>query len=187
MALLAAAIDVFSDVGFAAGTTKMIAEKAKVTRGALQYHFSSKEDMIVAVVDHAMNQINFRFNGEEHVHKPIGERIEFILANYREAFSSPTFLAVIQIYLGVRKDPQLSHIISRQHALSRKAINKTWVDLFPEAANDPDKLSTLRRITMGIIRGYVVGEALGGSNFWLQDEIVVRAILKEQIDKLIAP
>lgn len=180
-ALLAAAIDVFSEVGFAAGTTKMIADRANVTRGALQYHFNSKEEMILAVIGHAMERINFSIRADEHLGKSINERVELVVNEYRSAFATPTFLAAIQIFLGVRNAPQLSESMRMHLRQSRDAINKTWVDLFPEAAHNPQELNVLRRITMASIRGYVVIEALGASDFWPIDVLVLRDMLEKRI------
>src|SRR3546814_13069479 len=43
--LVAAAIEVLAEVGYVAATTAAIAERASVSRGAIQYHFESKTDL----------------------------------------------------------------------------------------------------------------------------------------------
>jgi AcrR family transcriptional regulator len=50
-ALLAAARAAFTDKGFAGAGREEIAEAAGVTRGALYHHFSSKQALLVAVVE----------------------------------------------------------------------------------------------------------------------------------------
>src|SRR3546814_12494567 len=49
--LVAAAIEVLAEVGYVAATTAAIAERASVSRGAIQYHFESKNDLVVAIME----------------------------------------------------------------------------------------------------------------------------------------
>jgi AcrR family transcriptional regulator len=49
--ILDAAERVFARLGYQAGTTKEIARSAGVSEGALYYHFDSKRDMLVAILD----------------------------------------------------------------------------------------------------------------------------------------
>ena len=49
--LLAAAIRVFSDRGLEATRLEDVAEQAGVTRGALYWHFTNKEDLLVTLLD----------------------------------------------------------------------------------------------------------------------------------------
>jgi TetR/AcrR family transcriptional regulator len=50
-AILAAALDVFSERGFAGASTREIASRAGVTQPLLNYHFSSKDELWRAAVD----------------------------------------------------------------------------------------------------------------------------------------
>lgn len=49
--LINAALQVFSQKGYAASTTKDIAREAGVTDGLIYHYFSSKEELLLAVVD----------------------------------------------------------------------------------------------------------------------------------------
>ncbi len=50
-AIFNAAIDVFSERGFEKATMDEIAAKAKVAKGTIYYHFNSKEELFVFLVD----------------------------------------------------------------------------------------------------------------------------------------
>lgn len=50
-AILAAAIDVFTEKGYSKSTLNDIARKAGFTRGAVYWHFSDKADLLIALAD----------------------------------------------------------------------------------------------------------------------------------------
>ncbi|MCV7230078.1 helix-turn-helix domain-containing protein [Mycolicibacterium komossense] len=49
--ILDAAIELFSEVGFAATSLGDIIERAEMTKGALYYHFESKESLASAIIE----------------------------------------------------------------------------------------------------------------------------------------
>ncbi|MET9295190.1 ScbR family autoregulator-binding transcription factor [Streptomyces sp. NPDC003077] len=55
-AVLEAAAAVFAEHGYESATIVQILEQAKVTKGALYFHFASKEDLARGVLDHAVTE-----------------------------------------------------------------------------------------------------------------------------------
>ncbi|MGW0858648.1 ScbR family autoregulator-binding transcription factor [Streptomyces sp. NPDC002690] len=55
-AVLTAAAAVFAERGYEAATIQEILERAAVTKGALYFHFPSKEDLARGVLDHAVTE-----------------------------------------------------------------------------------------------------------------------------------
>jgi TetR/AcrR family transcriptional regulator len=56
--ILAAALDLFSELSFEGATTREIASRAGVTQPLLNYHFSSKEELWRAAVDWLFDELN---------------------------------------------------------------------------------------------------------------------------------
>ena len=56
--ILAAALDLFSELSFDGATTREIAARAGVTQPLLNYHFSSKDDLWRAAVDGLFAELN---------------------------------------------------------------------------------------------------------------------------------
>src|SRR5246127_1030444 len=50
--ILDAAMKLFAEVGYHAATNAMIADAARLTRGAMLYHFASREELVEAAVEH---------------------------------------------------------------------------------------------------------------------------------------
>ncbi|MGW0996896.1 ScbR family autoregulator-binding transcription factor [Streptomyces sp. NPDC002520] len=55
--ILVAAADVFADVGYEAATISEILQRANVTKGALYFHFASKEQLAQAVLTDQLNSV----------------------------------------------------------------------------------------------------------------------------------
>ncbi|MFA8342440.1 MAG: TetR family transcriptional regulator [Rhodothermaceae bacterium] len=56
--ILKAAIEVFSEKGFASSTLVDIAKKANVTRGAIYWHFNNKNDLFEALIAENDSKVN---------------------------------------------------------------------------------------------------------------------------------
>ncbi|WP_210635012.1 ScbR family autoregulator-binding transcription factor [Streptomyces sp. GESEQ-13] len=56
-AILRAAGEVFDELGYEAATISAILQRAKVTKGALYFHFSSKEELAQAVLAHQLTSV----------------------------------------------------------------------------------------------------------------------------------
>jgi AcrR family transcriptional regulator len=56
--ILAAALDLFSELSFDGATTREIAARAGVTQPLLNYHFSSKDELWTAAVDRIFAELN---------------------------------------------------------------------------------------------------------------------------------
>ena len=57
--LLAAAIEVFVEVGYRAATLRAICQRAGTNNAAINYHFRDKEHLYLAVIDYAVEQMQY--------------------------------------------------------------------------------------------------------------------------------
>jgi AcrR family transcriptional regulator len=56
--ILDVAVELFADQGFAATSTRELSERLGFTKAALYYHFHSKDDLLQALVDPVMAELN---------------------------------------------------------------------------------------------------------------------------------
>lgn len=54
--IVAAAIDTIAEVGYSAASFARIAERLRISRGLISYHFAGKDDLIKQVVHHVVQQ-----------------------------------------------------------------------------------------------------------------------------------
>ena len=155
LALLDAAVDCLVAVGYARTTTRRVARTASVTPGALQHHFSSKAQLLRATVAH----IRMRWIGEIVSYLPdaasLRERHEQLLDRMWSLYRGPLFLAMLELAVGARTDPQLAaHFTGAHEEISR--LNAEGIPiLFPEHADRPEMLQ-LVMTGQAMMRGLVL-------------------------------
>jgi AcrR family transcriptional regulator len=110
-ALLDATLASLVDSGFARTTTTEVARRAGVSLGALSHHFPAKTDLLVAAVGHLLDRrlAEFRISLGE---VPGGtDRVDAALDLLWGAFSGPTFVAWVELWVAARTDPELSRAV----------------------------------------------------------------------------
>jgi AcrR family transcriptional regulator len=77
-AILEASLELFAKKGFSATTTDEIAKKAKVSKGLIFSHFSSKEDLLINIMDDALERWFHQFDVTDDDRPPKEKFISFI-------------------------------------------------------------------------------------------------------------
>jgi AcrR family transcriptional regulator len=76
--ILNAALELFAKKGFSATTTDEIARKAKVSKGLIFSHFSSKEDLLISMMDEVVERWFPNFDDMDDGREPKEKFISFI-------------------------------------------------------------------------------------------------------------
>jgi AcrR family transcriptional regulator len=159
---------------------RAIALRAGVSRGALQHHFPSREDLLLAVVgEEIMADLNQRLDIARMARLPLEARVEQLLAHYYRVYASPIFKAVLSA--AVDPTPNFATRLEAVLSQSQSMINRTWREVFIDIAIEDERLSSVRRIVMGALRGYALRERLGEQGNWPTDRQVLARMLLEQL------
>jgi AcrR family transcriptional regulator len=124
--ILAAALKTFGNKGFAATRAEDIAVEAGIAKGTLYLYFRSKEDIYVAAVHHAIEQLHNRVRGrlretngiEEKIFTYVRTRLEFWLEQK----------SLYRLLLTVGREPQHR----KQTNAILKVTMRSLVELFEE-------------------------------------------------------
>jgi AcrR family transcriptional regulator len=104
--LFDASISCLHELGYAATTTALVAERAGVSRGAMNHHFATKVDLMVAVVEYVYaRDINIYREGLERT--PSKEHMRRLLDLAWTTISGDGGQAVLHIMLAMQGDPEL--------------------------------------------------------------------------------
>jgi len=78
-----AALDVFSEKSIDAATVEEITEKADVGKGTLYQHFEDKDEIVITLVDEAVNHLIERIHSYESLPETLEDMLEhFLNAHY---------------------------------------------------------------------------------------------------------
>ena len=114
--LVEAAITCLHRLGYSATTVSTVAEEAGVSRGAMTHQFPAKTDLMLAVVREVFEQDSAHYNRSVELLSPV-EWMRTLPSTMWEVISRPSAIAVIEIMLASRSDPELNgklHAIQSQ-------------------------------------------------------------------------
>ncbi|WP_239456349.1 TetR/AcrR family transcriptional regulator [Nocardioides solisilvae] len=105
--LLEATIDCLVEYGFAATSTTLVSKRAGVSRGAQLHHFPTKNDLVVAAVEHLTAKRGAELAAVlgEDARREHGTRA--VLGTLSDHFTSPVFTAALELWVAARSDVQL--------------------------------------------------------------------------------
>jgi AcrR family transcriptional regulator len=137
-ALLDASVECLVEEGYANTTTRRIAERAGVTPGALQHHFTSKAELLSEAIRH----VGKRFRREMLAQGPpdapsLQVRCERILDHTWEVHRGPFFQASIELWVAARTDTDLRATLAELQHESADLNGVAARILYPEMADQP--------------------------------------------------
>jgi AcrR family transcriptional regulator len=132
--LLDATIECLVTFGYAGTTTPRVAERAGVTRGAQIHHFRSKEDLVVAAIEHLAQQraqaAIREFGRVQASDDPVSTVLDFLW----EAHQGPMFVATVELWVAARTDDVLARHIERVEPLVNSTLISAIAQLVPDHA-----------------------------------------------------
>ncbi|MDT5013896.1 MAG: hypothetical protein QOD39_56 [Mycobacterium sp.] len=159
--LLDATVDCLVTYGYAGTTTPRVAEIAGVTRGAQIHHFRSKEDLVVAAIEHLAQQRTQaamqEFGRVNASADPVSTVLDFIW----ESHQGPLFIATMELWMASRTDPVLAHQIARVEPLVNNTLITAIAQIMPEHP-EPKAIRDVVYTAMDALRGILMASFVDG-------------------------
>ena len=157
--LMAAAIDVLVEQGWAGATTGAIAERAGVSRGACQHHFPTRAALVAAAVEHV-----FREQVEELVRRAqrlpkSRRRVEPLLNLLADVYAGPLFTAATHLWVAAGADAQLKALLLPLETQVGREVYRLTVELLGLDGRDPEVRDAVRA-TLDLLRGLALANLL---------------------------
>jgi AcrR family transcriptional regulator len=153
--LLDATIECLVTYGYAGTTTPRVAERAGVTRGAQIHHFRSKEDLVVAAIEHLAQQrvqaAMREFGRMQASSDPVSTVLDFLW----EAHQGPMFAATVELWVAARTDLVLAGHIERVEPLVNSTLISAIAQLVPDHAMQKE-LRNFVYTAMDALRGILL-------------------------------
>jgi TetR/AcrR family transcriptional regulator, regulator of cefoperazone and chloramphenicol sensitivity len=100
-----AAIACILDEGFYRASSNKIAKRAGVTWGVIQYHFGTREALLVAVHERGLDELDRCLTDAVIVGGTVEARLESFVEVLWSYYRRPEFLAYMQVVLNLSHDP----------------------------------------------------------------------------------
>ncbi|MBE4753114.1 TetR/AcrR family transcriptional regulator [Corallococcus sp. ZKHCc1 1396] len=157
--LMAAAIDVLVEQGWAGATTGAIAERAGVSRGACQHHFPTRAVLVAAAVEHV-----FRQQVEEILRraKDLPERrrrVEPLLNLLSDVHAGPLFKAATHLWVAAVADAELKALLLPLEQDVGREVHRLTLQLLGLDERDREAREAVRA-TLDLIRGLALANLL---------------------------
>ena len=152
-ALLEATIELLAEAGYAGVTTRAVANRAGVTPGALQHHFSGKAQLVSAAAEH----LNLELTRELVARSPTAGRserglAEELLDRLWEMHKGPLMVAVAELVVAARADGELRDLLAPMQRQAVAATATVAAHFFPRAT-PPEALPALMDTALAAMRG----------------------------------
>jgi AcrR family transcriptional regulator len=158
--LLDATIECLIERGWAGTSTTEIVRRAGVSRGAQVHHYPTKEDLVIAAVEHLVERRIREFQST-FADLPSGQQTPAAAMRvlYEHCFRA-TFEPWLELAVAARTDPALhARFVEFESRFFETALT-TFRQLFPDAAADPAFARVALRLTFAVLEGLATGRMI---------------------------
>jgi AcrR family transcriptional regulator len=150
--LLEATVELLVERGWSGTSTTLVSKRAGVSRGAQLHHFPTKNDLVLAAVEH-LSEVRGRELAEAGTNLPTGRRrTRAVLEMLAEHFTSPVFTAALELWVAARTDPTLlASLAPLEQRIGRETHRRT-VELLGVDEKQPGARE-LVQATLDLVRG----------------------------------
>jgi AcrR family transcriptional regulator len=171
--VIEAAAEVLRRKGYAGLRTDEVSRVAKVSRGAQQYHFRTKDSLVLATAAYLLRDGLSRGQNRASAAAGGNDPIEAIIQDCMEFFLGRDFGVILDLVLASTKDRNLRRQVYEHTRESRLAVEQVWLEVLCAHGIPKAKAEKVLWLTISIVRGFSV-RAL-----WQNDEKLFRSLLDE--------
>jgi len=150
--LLEATVELLVERGWSGTSTTLVSKRAGVSRGAQLHHFPTKNDLVLAAVEH-LSEVRGRELAEAATKLPTGRRrTRAVLEMLAEHFTSPVFTAALELWVAARTDATLLANLAPLEQRIGRDIHRRTVELLEVDEKQPG-VRELVQATLDLVRG----------------------------------
>lgn len=150
--LLEATVQCLAEHGWSGTSTTLISQRAGVSRGAQLHHFPTKNDLVVAAVEHLAVARRDEL-AQAAAALPTGKRrTRAVLEMLGDHFTSDVFVAALELWVAARSDEALLHALGPFERVTGRETHKLTVAMLDVDETQPGARE-LVQATLDLIRG----------------------------------
>ncbi|MDZ7627722.1 MAG: TetR/AcrR family transcriptional regulator [Parvularculaceae bacterium] len=156
-----AAVSQLAQEGFHGASIVKVARRGGISQGALQHHYPTKDDLIVALADYLLVR-SVRWFGRARLDLAVSRDAfaEIVRRSWREQFKSADFAALLEILVAARTDESLKRRITPALHRWREAIDAELAELLPATKRSAAELDAILSISRAMMTGLLIHDDL---------------------------
>jgi AcrR family transcriptional regulator len=162
VAIVEATAGCLVEEGYAALTTRRVAERADVAQSTVMHHFETREALLVEAVTHlALRLADRALEAIDLAGLREPSHREAVLDEAWREFTSPQALAAAQLWIAAWTEPELAGTLRELEERIGAIIDTTAQALFPDLEANA-RLAALLDASVSLIRGLVMALPIWG-------------------------
>jgi len=162
--LLDATIDSLVELGWSGTSTTEVVRRAGVSRGAQVHHYPSKDDLVLAAIEHLLarrvEEYATAFDQLPDERRTLAEGFELL---WSQCFGR-SFDAWLELAIAARRSPTLhERFLDVERRFAESTIDR-FQSMFPEHFADRELASVAMRLTFSVLDGLALGRIAGMSD-----------------------
>ena len=154
--ILDAAVALLGERGYAGLRTGDVALAAGVSKGAQSHHFPSKDELVVAVVEHVFQRASEQARLRARRKMTADEAIKALMADAQEFFFSELFLIALDLAIQGRLQQTGENALTELSAATRLPVEAHWRTALIESGVPSEVADDLLWLTLSIVRGLAI-------------------------------
>ena len=150
--LLEATVECLVERGFGGTSTTLVSERAGVSRGAQLHHFPTKNDLVVAAVEHLTDVRRAELAAAARALPTGPRRTRAVLQMLADHFTSPVFTAALELWVAARTDETLLAAVAPLEQRVGRETHRLTVELLGADESRPG-VRELVQATLDLVRG----------------------------------
>jgi AcrR family transcriptional regulator len=159
--LVDAAIGVSQESGYANLTITKVAQYAGLSNGAMQHHFATRDDLVLAMLDALYPILDIPFEEIASRKLSVKDRVSTFVDLLWQIYSRPEYLVVWDIAFGTRSDPHLrAKLQAYQRDIAARAL-KHLAASFADLNLTADASEQIFQLIISCLRGLALQTVFG--------------------------
>lgn len=159
--LIEAGICVSKESGYANLTIAKVAQHAGLTNGAMQHHFSSRDELVLGMLDALYPVLDMPFEDIASRKLSVRERVGTFIDLLWQIYSRPEYLVIWDIAFGTRADAQLRLKLQAYQRDVAARIRKQLAASFADIDLTPEGADQIFSLAISCLRGFALQAVFG--------------------------
>ncbi len=161
----------FTKYGYTSVSMSDIANLVKITKAALYYHFTSKQELYFEILEEAFNDFSQLLKKTISSNDSLEERLHSMIITYINFCLKKRDLAKLMMQKLSKKDKDIVSFLEKLKVKISKLIEPLVKEALKHQGMHKENSQLVTYILIGVLNTFITSEILGSKNKWSPEQI----------------